>query len=70
MVKIGHKIKKITPKMPFWLFLMAKTGGRKNDTTEVALKTVGRFSDTLISQQWVEIFLNPFRSDVLGVSLS
>ena len=49
---------------------MAKTGGQKNDTTEVALKTVGRFSDTPISQQRVEIFLNPFRSDVLGVCLS
>jgi hypothetical protein len=24
------KNKKTTPKMPFWTFLMAKTGGRKN----------------------------------------
>ena len=28
------KNKKTTPKMPFCPFLMAKTGGRKNDTTE------------------------------------
>jgi len=29
------KNEKMTPKMPFWIFLMAKTGGRKNDTTEL-----------------------------------
>ena len=42
----------------------------KTTQQNVMRQTGGRKTDTPISQQRVEIFLNPFRSDVLGVSLS